>query len=118
MGDGASGASSSVRAALAAGVVVGVCLGATAAWAALWQRLIVTFVDGKITSPDPSNEVCGCSKKSATFGDAWKRKVVIDAGKHYAAPSTGDGEVEAAGVCDACHGKPTRDKLSIRGVAA
>ena len=87
---------------------------ATAAWAALWQRLIVTFVDGKVMSADPSNEVCGCKKRSATFGDEWKRKVVKDAGAHYAEPTS---DAFGPNECASCHGAPTRDKLSIRGVA-
>ena len=82
---------------------------ATATWKQLWQELLVTFVDGKVTTDDPKNEVCGCSKKSATFGVDWKAKVVKDAGNHYKVPST-------VALPYKPHGKPSRDKLTIRGV--
>lgn len=84
---------------------------ATKAWGALWQTLIVSFVDGKITTADPSNQVCGCKKTSATFGDAWKGKVVVDAGALYKKP-------DQPQQLSSCHDKPTRPKLSIRGVAS
>ena len=91
---------------------------ATAAWKELWQKLIVTFIDGMTTSADPTDQVCGCKKTRATFGDDWKAKVVKDAGKHYRVPHA----YEAAAAVStaqplAAHGKPTRDKLSIQGVA-
>ena len=84
---------------------------ATETWAALWQKLIVSFVDGKITTSDPSNHVCGCKKTSAAFGDAWKEKVVADAGAHYKKP-------DHPQQLNSYHDKPARSKLSIRGVAA
>ena len=65
-----------------------------------------------------TNAVCGCQKTSAAFGEDWKRKVAQDAGAHYRVPS--DDKSLAAGAADAClacHEKPTRDKLTIRGVA-
>jgi len=85
---------------------------ATATWKALWQELIVTFVDGKTLTADPKNEVCGCEKASATFTDEWKAKVIADAGDHYRKPND-----DAVAVGKPLHGKPTRDKLTIRGVA-
>lgn len=60
------------------------------AWTHLWSRLMVLFIDGKITQPDPSNGVCGCSKVSASFTDSWKAKVVGDTGDKYEEPATGD----------------------------
>jgi len=85
---------------------------ATDAWQALWQRLIVTFIDGRITEKDPKNEVCGCSKKPVKFGEAWKAKVVNDAGEHYRTPATAE-----LALPQVVQSKPTRDKLSIPGVA-
>ena len=82
---------------------------ATAGWVSTWQELMVKFVDGKITTAEPSNEVCGCKKQSAAFGDAWKAKVISDAGSHYREPDSFD--------APRLHDKPTRPKLSIRGVA-
>jgi dipeptidase len=91
---------------------------ATAAWKELWQKLIVTFIDGMTTTLDPKNEVCGCKKTRATFGDAWKAKVVKDAGAHYRVPHAFEAATAIATAQPlAAHGKPTRDKLSIQGVA-
>lgn len=87
---------------------------ATAKWKALWEQLVVTFIDGMETSVDPSDKVCGCKKTHAKFGDAWKAKEVKDAGDHYRVP----GGANAARLGAPTHGKPSRDKLSIRGVAA
>jgi len=104
-GDAAGGQAVLNRHAVAAGAK------ATSAWVATWQALMVKFVDGKITSADASNEVCGCSKQSAAFTDAWKEKVVHDAGQHYLEPPS------PALTAVRHHDKPTRDKLKIRGVA-
>jgi hypothetical protein len=71
----------------------------------------VTNLRSQITSADASNEVCGCSKQSAAFTDAWKEKVVHDAGQHYLEPPS------PALTAVRHHDKPTRDKLKIRGVA-
>eukprot|EP00966_Prymnesium_polylepis_P096661 2239571-Prymnesium_polylepis.1 len=38
---------------------------ATAAWAALWQQLVVTFVDGRITKPDPTNQARAAPPRAA-----------------------------------------------------
>jgi len=84
---------------------------ATATWTSLWQKLTMLFVDGKVTQPNPKNEVCGCDKPSTTFTDAWKAKVVTDDGNHYRVPN------QAAQLRAHAHGKPTRDKMTIRGVA-
>ena len=48
---------------------------------------------------------------SATFDDDWKAKVVADAGAHYLKPAS---DLAAA---SRLHNKPTRAKLTIRGVA-
>lgn len=92
---------------------------ATASWKELWQRLIVTFIDGMTTTLDPKDEVCGCKKTKATFGDTWKGKVVKDAGAHYRVPQGNEAEAaaSAAALPHATHSKPGRDKLSIPGVA-
>ena len=83
---------------------------ATVAWTALWQRLTMLFYDGKTTTLDPTNEVCGCDRPSAVFTDAWAQKVVQDDGDHYRVPNQ-------KSLAGRPHDKPTRDKLSIRGVA-
>jgi hypothetical protein len=83
---------------------------ATAAWTALWQRLTMLFYDGKTTTLDPTNEVCGCDRPSAVFTNAWAQKVVQDDGDHYRVPNQ-------KSLAGRPHDKPTRDKLSIRGVA-
>ena len=97
---------------------------ATARWVQLWQELIVTLIDGRITTLDPTNEVCGCKKTPAKFGELWKGKVVDDAGEHYKADKDNcpcgrdpDGHCKKCLVALDGHGRPTRDKLSIRGVA-
>lgn len=95
---------------------------ATDRWAKLWQELMVSFIDGRITTVDRSNQVCGCKKTSAKFGDAWKGKVVADAGDHYRVPEQCD-EIHEAGACARGvgampHGNSARDKLSIMGVAS
>lgn len=83
---------------------------ATAAWRELWQALLVKFIDGRVTKPDPTDGVCGCEKASAQFSDAWKTKLIADTGDKYLQPATA-GMVEGA-----AHARPTRPKLSIRGV--
>lgn len=88
---------------------------ALAAWTALWQRLTMLFVDGKTTKINPKNEVCGCDKPSVEFEDAWKTKVVADDGEHYKVPN--QAPYQARLGAGRHHTKPTRDKLSIRGVA-
>jgi hypothetical protein len=74
-------------------------------------RRSVSFIDGKTTTADPKEQVCGCKKTSAAFTNEWKAKVVADAGKHYRVPH----QHELAGA--RAHAKPARDKLTIRGVA-
>lgn len=94
---------------------------ATARWAALWQELLVTYIDGSVTAPDPKNEVCGCSKTKTTFGDAWKEKVIADTGDKYKKPSQGGTANPALLLPHSArphHARPTRSKLSIRGVAS
>jgi hypothetical protein len=44
------------------------------------------------------------------FTDAWAQKVVQDDGDHYRVPNQ-------KSLAGRPHDKPTRDKLSIRGVA-
>ncbi len=87
---------------------------ATKAWTALWQQLTMLFVDGKMTKPNPKDEVCGCDKPSATFNDAWKAKVVADDGDHYLVPNQKLPLIAASQH----HNKPTRNKLTIRGVSS
>ena len=86
---------------------------ATAAWTALWQRLTMLFYDGKTTTLDPTNEVCGCDRPAAVFTDAWAQKVVLDDGDHYRVPNNSP----MNSLARRPHDKPTRDKLSIQGVA-
>ena len=87
---------------------------ASAAWRELWQALLVKFVDGRVTVADPTNGVCGCSKQSANFTDAWKAKVIADTADHYLKPEVPNGPVQGSGTH---HTKPSRPKLTIRGVA-
>ena len=47
---------------------------------------------------NPDDGVCGCTKDSATFTDAWKQKVVNATGDHYLAPADG-GSTKMAGAC-------------------
>ena len=101
---------------------------ATARWIELWKELIVTLVDGRVMTLDSSNEVCGCRKAPARFGDDWKGKVVEDTGAHYREPQCQAGRPAHPSACAAAagsgvasvapHGKPTRDKLTIRGVVS
>uniref|UniRef100_A0A7S3JY54 Dipeptidase n=1 Tax=Aureoumbra lagunensis TaxID=44058 RepID=A0A7S3JY54_9STRA len=63
------------------------------AWLHLWQRLVVTFIDGRITAADPSNKVCGCDKQTPTYDDNWKAKVIADTGNKYKEPGTPDPSV-------------------------
>ena len=101
---------------------------ATARWIELWKELIVTLVDGRVMALDSSNEVCGCKKAPAKFGDDWKGKVVEDTGAHYREPQCQAGRPGHPSACAAAagsgvasvapHGKPTRDKLTIRGVVS
>ena len=107
-------------------------------WQRLWQSLMVTFIDGKITTSTPQNQVCGCSKTSASFDDAWKAKLITDTGDKYlesVAPDTtdisspnntaggGQGRRSKVGTSqDKFPPKsrrlhhPSRSKLSIKGV--
>ena len=61
---------------------------ATSAWTKLWQSLMVAFIDGRVTKPDTSDHICGCTKEETQFGDAWKEKVIADTGAHYREPTT------------------------------
>jgi len=83
---------------------------ATETWRALWAELLVTFIDGRITVRNDDDHICGCSKDTATFTDAWKTKVVADTGDKYLEPENAKGLAASAGG-----GRP---KLSIRGVVA
>mmetsp|Transcript_3918 Transcript_3918/g.12163 ORF Transcript_3918/g.12163 Transcript_3918/m.12163 type:complete len:182 (-) Transcript_3918:72-617(-) len=83
---------------------------ATETWRALWAELLVTFIDGRITVRNDDDHICGCSKDTATFTDAWKTKVVADTGDKYLEPEDAKGLAASAGG-----GRP---KLSIRGVVA
>ena len=107
-GDAARGAALLSEHAVAAGAT------ASAAWRELWQALLVKFVDGRVTVADPTNGVCGCSKQSANFSDAWKAKVIADTADHYLKPEVPNGPVQGSGTH---HTKPSRPKLTIRGVA-
>ncbi|KAH8047166.1 C69 peptidase-like protein [Aureococcus anophagefferens] len=60
---------------------------ASETWLGLWQTLLVAYVDGRVTTVDEDDEVCGCAKESAAFTDAWKTKVVADTGDKYLARS-------------------------------
>ena len=69
------------------------------------------------TVTNAADPVCGCTKERATFSDAWKTKVIADTGDHYLQPpSPPSMEVEAEADARHLHDKPTRPKLSIRGV--
>ena len=63
---------------------------------------------------DPTNGVCGCAKQSIDFTDTWKAKVIADTGDHYLKPNAPNGLIQGGGLH---HAKPTRPKLTIRGVA-
>ncbi|KAJ8599984.1 hypothetical protein CTAYLR_001808 [Chrysophaeum taylorii] len=90
---------------------------ATQTWTALWQRLVVLFIDGKITKPDPTDGVCGCVKDSAEFSNEWKQKVVDDTGNKYEEPPTQDPMLRAAkGLRRRASRRPIH-KLDIKGVA-
>jgi dipeptidase len=85
---------------------------ATEAWKGVWQDLVVKFIDGRTTTLNPEDEVCGCTKTPAEFSDAWKASLLADpkTEAHYALP---DGPVGGA----AAHGRASRPKLTIKGVA-
>ena len=44
----------------------------------------------------------------------WKAKVIADTGDHYLKPNAPNGLTQGGGLL---HAKPTRSKLTIRGVA-
>ena len=46
---------------------------------------MVSFIDGKVTTKDEDDHICGCSKQSVDFTDAWKDKVIADTGDKYIA---------------------------------
>ncbi|KAH8094197.1 C69 peptidase-like protein [Aureococcus anophagefferens] len=97
-------------------------------WLGLWQTLLVAYVDGRVTTVDEDDEVCGCAKESAAFTDAWKTKVVADTGDKYLARSDAktddDGRPKTmlrsarAELPRRHHAFPARAKASIRGVVA
>ena len=78
------------------------------------------------TAYSTAAQVCACTKEPADFDDTWKAKVVADTGAHYLKPrATSKGAALATWKADQHvspgayeHGRPTRSKLSIRGVAA
>ncbi|KAH8069182.1 C69 peptidase-like protein [Aureococcus anophagefferens] len=90
--------------------------------------LLVAYVDGRVTTVDEDDEVCGCAKESAAFTDAWKTKVVADTGDEYLARSDAktddDGRPKTmlrsarAELPRRHHAFPARTKTSIRGVVA
>ena len=81
---------------------------ATSTWRTLWQSLMTSFIDGSIKTPSSGGtEDCGCTSEHVAFSDAWKAKVVQDAGDHYHVPET---------RLAAQHDKPTIPKLAIKGV--
>ena len=85
---------------------------ATRTWRELWQTLMVTFIDGSVKhAAAGGTEDCGCTKDAAQFSEAWKEKVVKDAGAHYLEPQSLKSSAAAQ------HDKPTISKLSIKGVA-
>lgn len=101
---------------------------ASETWLGLWQTLLVAYVDGRVTTVDEDDEVCGCAKESAAFTDAWKTKVVADTGDKYLARSDAktddDGRPKTmlrsarAELPRRHHAFPARTKTSIRGVVA
>ena len=101
---------------------------ASETWLGLWQKLLVAYVDGRVTTVDEDDEVCGCAKESAAFTDAWKTKVVADTGDKYLARSDAktddDGRPKTmlrsarAELPRRHHAFPARAKLDIRGVVA
>lgn len=82
---------------------------ATSTWRELWQRLMTSFIDGSIKTPSAGGtEDCGCTSEHASFSDAWKTKVVSDAGEHYRVPEGLRGAAQ--------HDKPPISKLKVKGV--
>ena len=86
---------------------------ATETWVKVWQDLMVKFVDGKITTIDKKNEVCGCKKATAEFSDEWKEKVIKDTGDHYLEPASA-----VVAAAKRFHDKPAIDKRDVKGVVA
>jgi len=72
---------------------------ATRRWTALWQQLMVSFSDGKVTTPNVEDGLCGCSKSSAEFSEEWSAKVVQDTHDHYRQPGDGCDYIDADGQC-------------------
>uniref|UniRef100_A0A7S2N574 Dipeptidase n=1 Tax=Haptolina brevifila TaxID=156173 RepID=A0A7S2N574_9EUKA len=84
---------------------------ATATWRELWQRLMTSFIDGSIkTASKGGTEDCGCTSEHVSYTDAWKTKVVTDAGEHYRVPSS---TLQAP---RAQHDKPPISKMKVKGV--
>ena len=90
-------------------------LQATQTWQQLWQSLMVSFIDGRVTTDDPDDHVCGCAKTSVDFSDEWGAKVVADTGDKYLVPESGAERARAAKP----HPKRAPiPKLAIKGVRA
>ena len=55
-------------------------------WLSFWKELFVTYVDGFVTKPDPTNEVCECEKTAPGPASAkWYERIVNETGDHYEA---------------------------------
>jgi len=72
---------------------------ATKRWTALWQQLMITFIDGYVTTVDESNNLCGCKKTAFSFSDDWKTKVVDSTGDRYRLPDSNCIEIDPDGHC-------------------
>ena len=61
---------------------------------------MVTYADGYTAVANPDDLMCGCTKTSPTFDDAWLAKVVADTGDRYRLPGTEDcAYIDADGHC-------------------
>ena len=94
---------------------------ATQTWKSLWQQLMVSFIDGRVTTDDADDHVCGCAKTSVEFSDEWGSKVVADTGDKYLVPDEvpeARAELERARAAKPHPMRAPIPKLSIRGVRA
>ena len=88
---------------------------ATQTWKLLWQQLMVSFIDGRVTTTDADDHVCGCAKASVEFSDEWGSKVVADTGDKYLVP---EARAERARAATPHPMRAPIPKLSIKGVRA